>query len=810
MTNSPSMDTLSRAARVVPSPRVPRETPDGAGKNTMLLRGSVLGFSLLLIGAGFILLGGALILVATGLIPAEVVTGPLLIASGIQMFRRRTSALHLFAVYFLIEWISALWQTGLDGWALLPRLDFGVIVLALFLVLPAQRTAAPDRLSARWSALPAWARSGLPALAVIAPLVTLLVAQPGAASPRIADRTVVSASSDWRAFGGDVNAGKFSPLAQIDNGNVSSLGRLWEYVEPARTGGKGPEYRKDEATPLVIRDRVYVCTADDVVLALDAETGRLIWRYDPHADASGVGSAICRGVAYAESTGSATCARRILIGTIDARLIALDAEDGKPCAGFGAAGQVDLTLGLGTVKKGYYYVTSPPTVANGIAVIGALVRDNEEVGEPSGVVRGYDVATGKLRWAWDMGRPGASTRPLAQGETYTRGTPNAWTVFSADPELGMVYVPTGNATPDFVGEPRRKGWEAYSSALVALDLASGSPRWIFQTVHHDLWDNDLSSNPVLASLPTPAGTVPVVMFGTKQGQIFVLDRRNGRPVAPVRERPVPQTDVPGERTAPTQPLSAGMPDLGGPRLTDADMWGLTPFDRMFCRVKLRRVRYEGPLTPPSLRGSLVYPGLAGGIDWGGMSYDPGRHLLLVPTMHLAQTVTLIPRDGRHQEGNTPQRGTRYSTQLAQFMTRLGIPCQRPPYARMTAIDMRTRKAIWQRPMGTAETIGPLGVATRLPLMIGAPPVIGGGISTAGDLTFIGAYGDRRLRAIDSRSGKLLWSARLPEGNQATPVTYSGPRSHRQIVLMVSGNWADLQASHNVPTHVVAYALKPRR
>lgn len=774
----------------------------------MLRKVLLLGLSLLLIGSGAILLAGAVLLVMTGLVPVEIVTGPLVIASGVQVLRRKASALHLFVIYLLIECVTALWQVGLDGWALLPRLDFGCIILALFIILPFRRYLAQDSFSVRWHSLPAWLRKVCYGLAVTLPLVIVLVARPGVAVPHVAARTDVRGPIDWRSFGGSANADKFSPLAEINTGNVSRLSPLWEYIEPAKTGGAGPEYRKDEATPLMVGGRIYVCTADDVVLALDAETGKRVWRYDPHANAAGVGSAICRGVAYAESTGSAPCSRRLLMGTIDARLIALDAQDGKPCAGFGDKGQVDLTQGLGPVKKGYYYVTSPPTVVNGVAVIGALVRDNEEVGEPSGVVRGYDVATGKLLWAWDMGRPGPSKQPLKEGETYTRGTPNAWTVFSADAKLGLVYVPLGNATPDFVGEPRRKGWEPYSSALVALDLASGEPRWTFQTVHHDLWDNDLSSNPILGSLSTPEGTVPVVMFGTKQGQIFILDRRNGHPVTPVEERMMPQTDVPGERTSPTQPVSTGMPDLGGPRLTDADMWGLTPFDRMFCRVKLRRTRYDGPLTPPSLGGSLIYPGVAGGIDWGGMSYDAGRGLLLVPTMHLAQTVTLIPRGGNRPEGNTPQRGTHYSAQLAQFITRLGIPCQRPPYAQMTAIDMRTRKIVWQRPVGSAEAIGPLGIPTRLPLTIGAPPVTGGGITTAGDLTFIGAYGDRRLRAIDNRTGRQLWSARLPEGDQATPITYRGPRSHRQIVVMVSGNWADLQASHNVATHIVAYALKP--
>ncbi|MDE2434847.1 MAG: PQQ-binding-like beta-propeller repeat protein [Sphingomonadales bacterium] len=774
----------------------------------MIRKALLIGLSLLLMGAGAFLFIGGLMLVWAGLVPIELLTGPLLFASGVQLLRRRASAIHLVVAYLMLEWIVALREVGLDGWGLIPRLSLGCTILAVFVACRIWRQLAPDKLSGSRIARPGWARNVIVAAVVAFPLIVAMASRPSASSPAIAARAEIPAPVDWRSFGGGSNADKFSPLAQINPTNAAKLTLLWDHAEPAKPGGGGPEIRKDEATPLMVGDRVYVCTANNVVVALDAETGALAWRYDPRVDTAGLGPAICRGLAYVETPQQASCARRLLMGTIDARLIAINADNGTPCPGFGTGGTVDLTMGLGTVKKGYYYPTSPPTIANGVAVIGALVRDNAETGEPSGVVRGYDAATGKLRWAWDMGRTAAATSPLGEGETYTRGTPNAWTVFSADAKLGLVFVPTGNATPDFVAEQRRREWEPYSSALVALDLASGEVRWTFQTVHHDLWDNDLSSPPILADLPSTRGGIPAVIFGTKQGQIFVLDRRNGKSVTSVVERPAAQTDVSGEWTAPTQPYSDGMPDLGGPKLTDADMWGITPFDRMLCRIRLRHLRYDGPLTPPSLRGSLVYPGYAGGIDWGGMSYDPGRNLLIAPTMHLAQTLTLIPRGSGKREGNQPQRGTHYSAEQAQFMTKLGIPCQRPPYARITAIDMRTRKIVWQRAAGTAEAIGPRGIPSRLPVTIGAPPVIGGGITTAGDLTFIGAYGDRRLRAIDNITGHEVWSTRLSQGNQATPITFLGPRSKRQIVVMVSGNWADLNASHNVPTHVMAFALAP--
>jgi membrane-bound PQQ-dependent dehydrogenase (glucose/quinate/shikimate family) len=636
--------------------------------------------------------------------------------------------------------------------------------------------------------------------------VTVITAN--AHAPRagaIAARTPVTASGDWPTFGGNPAQGKFSSLSEITPQNAGKLKKLWEFVEPApNIDSQAP--RKDEVTPLQIGDKVFICQPDNLVLALDAETGHQVWRYDPHTDLTAAGANICRGLAYLEDNQDRICPHRLLMGTMDARLIAINADTGQACTDFGKDGQVDLTAGLGEVKKGFYYVTSPPTVANGVAVIGALVRDNHEVGEPSGVVRAYDVRTGKLRWAWDMGRTEAPTQPLPAGVSYTRGTPNAWSIFSADAKLGLVYIPMGNATPDFVGQHRKPEWEKYASALVALDLATGKPRWAFQTVHHDLWDYDLSAQPVLADMPSAGHTLPAVIIATKRGDLFVLDRRTGQPISPVEERAVAATDVPGEWTAKTQPFPVTMPALGGPRLKDVDMWGVTPFDRLFCRISFQKLRYDGDFTPPSLQGSLIYPGMAGGVDWGGVSVDPGRHLLIVPTLHIADKLKLI-KQTNNPDSDNPQLGTSYSAELNYFITRLGIPCQRPPYARLTAVDLVSQRIAWQRPLGSAERVGPLGIASHLPFTLGAPPIVGGPMTTAGDVTFIGAVGDRRLRALNSLNGRELWSTRLPAGNQATPITYRAPRSGRQVVLIVSGGWADLGQTRRVPTHVIAYAIE---
>jgi membrane-bound PQQ-dependent dehydrogenase (glucose/quinate/shikimate family) len=617
-----------------------------------------------------------------------------------------------------------------------------------------------------------------------------------------------AASTDWRHVGHELSGTRFSSLSAIDRSNVAGLSRVWEHVEaPPDRAANGPP-RKDQATPLQVGDSLYVCMSDNTVLALDAEDGRVRWRHRPNVDLAGVKAAVCRGVAYYEDLASPQCPRRLLTATLDARLIALDADTGRRCGDFGEGGEISLKTGLGPFEPGMYYVTSPPTVVRGLAVIGGLVQDNVSTGEPSGVVRAFDAHTGKLAWAWDMGRAPSLTGEPAAGETYTRGTPNAWSLFSADEALGLVFVPTGNATPDFVGAHRKAEWEKYASAVVALDAATGGVRWAFQTVRHDLWDYDLSAQPALFELLTPAGPKPALMVAGKHGELFLLDRRNGEPLSPVVERRAPQTDVPGEWTAKSQPVSSQLPNLGGPALREQDMWGLTPFDQMWCRLRFRKLRYEGVFTPPSLGGSIEYPGVAGGVDWGSMSIDQARQLLVVPSFRMASLVKLIPQGEANGAWSSDQQaGTPYKVDNKFFLSRIGVPCQRPPYGLLTAIDLRTGAVAWSKPLGTAEELGPFGISSHLPFTIGAAPVVGGPIMTAGDLVFIGATGDRKLRALDSLTGRELWSQKMPQGNQATPITYRAPRSGRQMVVFVSGGYANLKAARNVETHVVAYALQ---
>ncbi|MDE2570875.1 MAG: membrane-bound PQQ-dependent dehydrogenase, glucose/quinate/shikimate family [Sphingomonadales bacterium] len=743
-----------------------------------------------------------------------VLGGVPLAASGFQLFRRRISALYLAVICFFATWVWAIHEVGLDGWALIPRIDFVTIVALLFSLPVILRRLRSDRSGAQGGRLPRLALAGVPVWLTV--MLLLIFVFPGngfrlgeTAAHEAVPVASASTGSDSAAEVQDQTGARFSALSQINRSNVAGLKRVWTFTRspPARVD-KNVSLR-DEATPLEAAGRLFVCMADDTVVALDAENGNELWRYDPHVVLSGVHNAICRGVAYFNAgttrLPATECDQRIILATLDARLIALSATTGRPCSDFGRGGEVSLRAGMGVFAPGQYYQTSPPAVVDGLAIVGGLVKDGDSTGEPSGVVRAFSARTGELVWAWDLGSPGGSTGS-GPSEAYARGTPNVWSLLSVDPKLGLVYLPTGNATPDFVGSYRKPLWEKFASSLVALDVRTGRVRWSYQFVHHDLWDYDTSAQPVLFDMPTSGGMVPAVVEATKNGQLFVLDRRTGQALVPVVEKPVAQTNVPGEWTSRTQPFSIGMPDVAGPALDERSMWGLSPFDQILCRRKFRRLRYEGMFTPPSLEGSIDYPSQFGGVDWGSLSVDKARGLLIVPSTRLATVVRLAKRT-RGDNFTYPQSGTPYGAYSGPFMTALGVPCQQPPYSMLTAIDLRTRKVVWERPVGTAEEIGPFGIASHLPLTIGAPPVVGGPLSTAGDVVFVGAFGDRRLRAIDSLNGRLLWSDKLPQGNQATPITYRGPRSGRQMVVIVSGGEATIGAGGSSPESVVAYALR---
>ena len=629
-------------------------------------------------------------------------------------------------------------------------------------------------------------------------------------------------ASDWNAYGGNKAGTRYAPFETITSDNVNQLKRAWE----VRTGVAG----RFSGTPLQIGDGIYLCTAQNVMISLDPDSGEERWRFDPKNETppySLFGN--CRGVTYyklEDVADGAQCKERIFTATTDARLIAVDKDTGLPCEDFGNDGQISLLAGMGEVKPYYYFVTSPATVASGVLVVGGWVMDNQEVEEPSGVVRAYDPKTGKLAWAWDIGREGNTQMP-PDGESYTRGTPNVWSLTSADDELGLVYLPTGNATPDYFGAHRTDAMEKYASSIVAVDATTGLTRWHFQTTHHDIWDYDVPSQPTLVDLTLDGERRKAVIVPTKRGELFMLDRETGELLTEVTERPVPQTDLENEWSAPTQPFSTGMPTFAYPLITESKMMGITPFDQIACRKALLDLRYEGPLTPPSERGTLLYPGPGGGMNWGSVAVDERRQLMVVNNMHLPFTVHMIPREqdpATNGEGPSrgygiggQQRGTPFSARVDMFSSPLGIPCIQPPFGEMAVVDLTTQEIVWRRPVGTAAISLP-GGRVGVPLEMGTP-FSAGSIVTAGGLIFNGGVMDGYFRALDLFSGEELFADPLHAASGATPMSYVSPKTGKQYVLLTLpgeaaiGVGADHSGDTNSTTavnagggHVVAYAL----
>lgn len=628
--------------------------------------------------------------------------------------------------------------------------------------------------------------------------------------------------ADWVAYGRTVEATRYSPLDAINTENVGQLTRAWVYrsgdLPPESVDGKWAP----ENTPLKIGTALYLCTPRNIMISLDAASGRERWRYDPNVTIDNIPySASCRGVSFYEQPDApdeALCKRRVIEGTLDARLIAVDADTGQLCPDFGDSGQVDLLQGMGESVPGFVAVTSPPTIVRGIAVVGHQVLDGQKEDAPSGVIRGYDAVTGELAWAWDMGRPGKTGRPEGD-EVYTRGTPNAWTIFAGDEELGMVYVPMGNSSVDYWAGNRRDFENRFSTALVALDATSGEVRWEFQTVHKDLWDYDLGSQPTLLDFPTGDGeTTPAVILPTKQGDIFVFDRATGEPLTEVVELPVPQSELPNENAAPTQPFSIGMPTLAKPELTGRDTWGLTPLDQLWCRIQFHQASYEGRYTPPTVERSFIqYPGYNGGNDWGSGSLDPERGIFVANYNNIPMYDRLIHRDEANKRGmvpvgqpggttnsggGVPQAGSPYAVSIKPWRNGFtGMPCTRPPFGGIMAIDIDTREVLWDVPLGTARANGPFGIPSRLPVVIGTPNN-GGSVITAGGLIFIAAATDNQIRAIDIETGKVLWEDELPAGGQATPMTFEA--DGRQYLVINAGGHHFMETP--IGDYFIAYSL----
>ncbi|MDX3928818.1 MAG: glucose/quinate/shikimate family membrane-bound PQQ-dependent dehydrogenase [Shinella sp.] len=776
---------------------------------------AILITSILFILIGLALGGGGIWLAALGGSPYYLIAGLAFLLTAFLLIRRKAAALWVYALLVIGSLAWAVWEVGFDWWQLGPRGGI-IVLLGLWLMTP-------------WITRPLGfvSPSGERYGASILPLAIAAILSIGVAGysmtqdphdiagelpgEAVAANPVLGGNvppGEWHQYGRTAFGQRYSPLDQINTDNVGTLQVAWQY----QTGDvKLPEDVGEttyQVTPLKIGDTLYVCTPHNWAIAIDAETGQEKWKYDSN---SGMNPdrqhQTCRGVTYwADPTAAAgtACASRVYLPTSDARLIALDAETGEVCTSFADNGELHLEAGMRYTPAGYYYSTSPPVAVADKLIIGGAVNDNYSTEEQSGVIRAFDIRTGQLIWNWDSGNPDQTT-PLPEGQTYTTNSPNSWSVFSYDEGLGLVYIPLGNQVPDQLGMGRSEHVERFSSSIVALDINSGQLRWVRQTVHHDLWDMDVPAQPALLDITRDDGTVvPALVGPTKQGDIYVLDRRTGEPIIPVNEIPAPTGAIPEDFTAPTQPIS----DLtfSPPPLTEKNMWGISMFDQLACRIQFHQLKYEGRYTPPSLEGTIVYPGNFGTFNWGSVAVDPERQIMFGMPTYLAFTSRLVPRDqvppkGEDEKGSEQglnrNDGAPYGVYMGPFLGPLGIPCQAPPWGYVAGADLRTGEIAYKHKNGTVYDMTPL----PLPFKVGVPG-IGGPMITKGGVAFLGAAVDDYFRAYDVTTGRQLWEARLPAGGQSTPMTYTV--GDKQYVLIVAGGHGSVGTKAG--DYVIAYTL----
>ena len=761
------------------------------------------------------------------------------------LLQRSINALWVYVATYAATLAWALWESGLDGWAQVPRLVAPTVVLILVLTTVSNLRGSVRRFGraltvatvlAAALGLIGIANKGIDAplaqeaeepadvapAAPNAPLATVPEPAPPSAEPSY---VALETGADWPAYGGTHRALRYSPLEEITKDNVAGLEKIWEF----RTGDlpRDDEPFGNQNTPVKVGDRLYLCSAMNKIFALDAATGTQFWTFDPEVSTDAVGyNASCRGLVYFEDPTAEQgelCATRVVNLTHDARMIALDTETGQLCPDFGNGGIVNLMQGIGDVAPGFYAPTSPPTLVRDVLVVGSQVSDNQERSAPSGVIRGFNAVTGELEWAWDMGRPGQTGLP-PEGEVYTEGTPNSWTIASGDDELGLVYIPMGNSAVDYWGGDRSEAENIYSTAIVALNVETGDVAWHYQTVHYDVWDYDLGGQGSLVDFPTPDGPVPAIIMPSKQAQFYILDRATGEPLVNIEERPAPQGGVEPDRLSPTQPFVTDFPNLLKPVLTEAQMWGATPLDQLWCRIQFRQAAYEGVYTPPTVDQPWIqFPGYNGGTDWGGIAVDPVNGILIANYNNMPNYNQLVPREevdamgvrsindpsydpsaGSGSHGSiSPQAETPYGIRVnaGWRVPFTGLLCKQPPYGGIAAIDLNTREFLWDRPFGSARKNGPFGIPSMLPVDIGTPNN-GGGVVTASGLFFIAAATDDLFRAVDIETGEELWQVELPAGGQATPMTYEA--GGKQIVVINAGGHDFMETP--IGDYFIAYAL----
>jgi quinoprotein glucose dehydrogenase len=847
--------------------------------------------SLIVVLLGAVLLAGGVWLAALGGSWFYIVLGAALVISAVLMFMRNPVGLALYGLMLLVTLCWSLWEVGFDWWALSARGSLFIVLGMLLLLPPMVRALHKPNVG--------WARydgsSGLLAgslvIAALAGVYAMFQSPHDVAGAFLDDRMAASHEVDntvpdgeWHAYGRTVAGDRYSPLTQITPQNVSNLKVAWTYHTGDIRGPNDPGEATYEVTPLMIDNTVDICTPHNLVIVLDAVTGKQKWRFDPHLQQTirqTTQHLTCRGVSYFDGSAVATppvesqqqpaasaakpatgaqpttsteeqrlaasvaevtkkaagvpqnvvtgqaelgdpnpevdrkdttttapvdpsCVKRLFAPTSDGRLISISAETGKICPGFGGDdGTINLWANMPNITLGSVYSTSPPLVTDHLVIVGGTVNDNASATSPSGVIRAYDVNTGALIWNFDSKKPEA-TAPIANGQTYSENAPNSWSVSSYDPKLGLIYLPMGNQSPDQYGANRSANVEKFSSSILALDANTGKVAWVFQMTHHDLWDMDAPAQPSLVDLTIDGQDVPALVAPTKQGEVFVLNRKTGEPALPVTEEPAPSGAVKGDTTAPTQPVSTI--SFNPPPLTEKDMWGATPLDELACRIAFHRLDYDGRYTPPTTKGSIIYPGNFGTFNWGAVAVDPQRQVMFAMPVYLAFTSKLVPRPDEYarvvsKDGEdvfNENFGAPYAAKMGPFVSVIGLPCQSPPWGYVAGVDLTTGKTVYKHVNGTVRDLSPV----PLPFKMGVPG-IGGPIITKGGVAFLSGTLDYYVRGYDLKTGAEIWRARLPAGGQATPSTYKGADGRQYLVVVAGGHGS---TGTKAGDSIIAYAL----